>query len=138
MTTNTILKIVAICVICAVITMSGCLGTYDASSSDYESQVPVDGAGKAVIIEHDMTICKYNAYRTVEGVIANTGKDAIMWVVVKATFYDANGNVLGESDRRVSELYRGDKKSFSMAYMGTYPNNIASYNVVIVRWMPLD
>lgn len=135
---KTILKVATILLITCAMIMSGCLGTYDASSSDYGSSGPVDGAGKAVIIEHDMTICKYNAYRTVEGVIANTGKDAIMWVVVKATFYDANGNVLGESDRRVSELYRGDKKSFSMAYMGTYPNNIASYDVVIVRYMPLD
>ena len=124
-----------ICVVCAATMMGGCIG--GTSESEYGAQVPVQGAGNVVIVEHDLVIEKYNGWRSVEGVVKNTGKAPITWAEIEVTFYDANRNVLGDNSRQISELYQGDTHDFSIVYMGTYPKNVVGYAVAIIRYLPL-
>lgn len=78
---RTNIVIVAICVICAAMMMTGCIDSVsESSSSKY-------GTGSLVILNDEM-VAKDFGYLHVEGDIKNTGHTMLETARIKVTFYD--------------------------------------------------
>ena len=106
---RTNIVIVAICVICATMVMTGCIGS-ESSSSKY-------GTGSVVIINDEMITRDFGRLH-VEGDVKNTGNTMLETARIKVTFYSENGDVVGEGDSLVGGIWPGETDDFSVVYCG--------------------
>jgi len=127
-------------IVCLVIALlsSGCTsqtqyqgsGGVDDSGASSQPVQTTSSKGELEILEHHSEVeGEYFKSMYVVGLAKNVGGKRISYGSVEAKFYDADGNLLGNSLDNVNDLDSGETWKFKIMYLGSDVDSIASYKI---------